>query len=266
MKKKRIIWSVIALLVTVLTVGIIWENTSVGLTTYTVTEDNLPASFDGFRIAHISDLHNSWLWEKAIAQLKIAQPDIIVITGDMVDWVRTDVDEALNFAREAVQIASCFYVTGNHEGKMPQQYCDQLLTGLKELGVMVLQDSQVSLHRGGSYIVIAGDQWGGTPDFAALTDYDGYKILLTHQPEEFLNIAAADFDLAFTGHVHGGQIRIPFIGGIYGPNQGLFPKYDSGIYSLENTDMIVSRGIGNSSFPIRVNNQPEVILVILESE
>lgn len=266
MKKKQMIIVLIALLIIVGTIWIIWGNTTVGLTTITVSEDNLPYAFDGFRIAHVSDLHNTWLWEKAIAQLKTAKPDMIVITGDMVDWKRTDVEKALKFAGEAMQIADCFYVTGNHEGKMPSEYCEQLLTGLRELGVIVMEDSETRIHLDGSYISLVGHQWGGTDNLAELTDFDGYKILLSHHPERFDEYVAAGYDLVFSGHAHGGQARLPWIGGLFAPNQGIFPKYDSGVYSEGNTDMVVSRGIGNSSFPIRFNNQPEVILVVLESE
>lgn len=266
MKKKYIVWTLIALLVVISTAWVIWGNTTVGLTTITIAEDNLPYAFDGFRIAHISDLHNTWLWEKAIVQLKAADPDMIVITGDMVDWKRTDVEKALKFAREAVQIADCFYVTGNHEGKMPSESCDQLLAGLRELGVVVMNDSETRIHLNGSYISLVGHQWGGTEDLGELTDFDGYKILLSHHPERFDEYVAADYDLVFSGHAHGGQVRLPFIGGLFAPDQGMLPKYDSGLYSEDNTDMIVSRGIGNSSFPIRFNNRPEVILLILKSE
>ena len=116
----------------------------------------------------------------------------------------------------------------------------------------------------GDYITLAGHGWGDTDQIGNLRPDEGYCILLSHQPEGFEDYAAAGFDLVFSGHAHGGQIRVPLIGAVYAPGQGLFPKYDSGLYSEGCTDMVVSRGIGNSVLPFRFNNQPEVIVVELK--
>jgi predicted MPP superfamily phosphohydrolase len=99
-----------------------------------------------------------------------------------------------------------------------------------------------------------------------LISEEEFTLLLSHRPEMFDTYVEKDVDLVFSGHAHGGQFRIPFVGGVFAPNQGLFPKYDSGIYSEGNTTMVVSRGIGNSAFPFRINNRPEVILVELDTE
>lgn len=93
-----------------------------------------------------------------------------------------------------------------------------------------------------------------------------FTVLLSHRPEFFERYVQADVELALCGHVHGGQFRLPFVGGLYGPNQGLLPEYDSGLYTKEDTNMIVSRGIGNSRFPLRFNNRPEIVLVELKTE
>jgi predicted MPP superfamily phosphohydrolase len=99
-----------------------------------------------------------------------------------------------------------------------------------------------------------------------LDEEDGYTILLSHRPELFEVYAQHTVDLVFSGHAHGGQFRIPFVGGLIAPNQGLFPKYDAGIYEEGNTTMVVSRGIGNSIVPFRINNRPEIVLVELASQ
>ena len=101
-----------------------------------------------------------------------------------------------------------------------------------------------------------------------ISDYDKnkYSILLSHRPELFETYVDNNINLVFTGHAHGGQIRIPFIGGIIAPNQGLFPKYTSGIFTKNETNMIVSRGIGNSLFPFRINNNPELVIVELNNK
>ena len=92
-----------------------------------------------------------------------------------------------------------------------------------------------------------------------------YAILLSHRPELFETYAACGVDLVLSGHAHGGQFRLPFIGGLIAPNQGLFPKYDAGLFTDGNTNMIVSRGIGNSIIPIRFNNRPEIVLLELRA-
>ena len=93
---------------------------------------------------------------------------------------------------------------------------------------------------------------------------DGYTLLLSHRPELFDAYVQAGADLVFSGHLHGGQFRLPFIGGLVGPGQGLFPKYDAGMYTQQSTTMVVSRGLGNSIFPFRVNNRPELVIVELQ--
>jgi len=265
MKKKYLILSLIAVALVVLVIWIIWGNVTVGLTTITVTESNLPAAFDGYRIAHVSDLHNSRLWEKAIKQLKSATPDIICITGDLVDAHRTDISVALSFAAEAVKIAPCYYITGNHETALTTVEFAELTDGLSALGVTVLDDAEVFLTNGDATISLVGHSWGPTDRVGELTDFDGYRILLSHDPdpEEFANYVAAEYDLVLSGHLHGGQFRIPFVGGLYVPSQGLFPENDAGLYTEERTDLVVSRGIGNSTFPVRLNNRPEVVLILL---
>ena len=259
----------------------VWGNTALELNTCSVSSNELPGVFDGYRIAHISDLHNTEIGErnnKLLSMLWEAEPDIIAMTGDLIDSRNTDISIALSFAEKAVQIAPCYYVTGNHEARV-QEY-DALKSGLEAVGVVVLEDEKLTIDSSGESIVIAGVN---DPSFR--TDYlfgdaaavigtrlseltageDGFTILLSHRPELYDTYADYDIDLVFSGHAHGGQFRFPFLGGLIAPNQGLFPKYDSGLYAERGTNMIVSRGIGNSIVPLRFNNRPEVILIELKS-
>ena len=98
-----------------------------------------------------------------------------------------------------------------------------------------------------------------------IDDESGYTILLSHRPELFETYMDGGIDLVFSGHAHGGQFRLPFIGGLVAPNQGMFPKYDAGLYTDGGTSMVVSRGIGNSIIPFRFNNRPEIVLVELNA-
>lgn len=263
MKKIRT-YIILAAVLLVLLLWLLWGNLTVGLTKITVTEKNLPKAFDGLKIAHVSDLHNSHLWEQTVKQLQKARPDIICITGDMVDSNRTDMNVALAFAAEAVKIAPCYYITGNHEVALDVKEYDKWITRLKALGVTVLENEAVILKRGDAQISIAGILWGSSQYAGQLSAHDGYQVLLAHDPKHFEGYAQAGYDLVLSGHIHGGQFRLPFVGGLCGPGQGLLPEYDSGVYTSARTDMVVSRGIGNSVVPVRFNNRPEVILITLK--
>lgn len=278
-RKGLVILCVLAVLLAVFVIWTAWGNQALMVNTYRITSGDLPKAFDGFRIAQLSDLHNCQMGknnENLISMLQAEEPDIIVITGDMIDSRQTDVDIALHLAGELVQIAPCYYVSGNHEARVSEY--DSLKAGLIELGVTVLENAKVTIELSGAKITLAG-----VADPSFKTDYlqgddvtvmssiltellaeeDGYTILLSHRPELFEVYAEHNVDLVFSGHAHGGQFRIPFIGGLIAPNQGLFPKYDAGIYEEENTTMVVSRGIGNSIVPFRINNRPEIVLVEL---
>ena len=277
-KKKMLI--VLAAVFAVLAVWIAWGNTAIELNTYTITASRLPKSFEGYRIAHVSDLHNAQMGknnEKLLAMLRDAAPDIIVITGDLIDSRNTKVDIALRFVEDAVRIAPCYYVPGNHEARVAEY--GKLKAGMADAGVVILEDTSGEVRAAGETITLIG-----VSDPSFQTDYlfgdaesvmrkkltelhadgDTFTVLLSHRPELFEVYVEYGIDLAFTGHAHGGQFRLPFIGGVIAPNQGLFPRFDAGIYTSGNTHMLVSRGIGNSLFPFRINNRPEVILVELK--
>lgn len=271
MRHKRfrtIVISAIAIVFIALILYIAWGNTALKMTQYTVSGERLPEAFHGFRIVQISDLHNTEMGknhQKLIALVKEAQPNLIVITGDMIDSRCTNVEKALEVAEQAVKIAPCYYVTGNHESRV--EAYKELKEGLIALGVTVLENESTAIEYQGEKISLIG-----VKDPAFQTDIssclknlknenDGYTILLSHRPELFDTYVANEMDLVFSGHAHGGQFRIPLIGGLYAPNQGILPEYDGGLYTKGNTNMVVSRGIGNSLFPFRFNNRPEVILV-----
>lgn len=281
MKKRTCIFVGIAILLLALIIWTAWGNTALELNTYTVSSEALPDVFDGYRIAHVSDLHNAEMGdgnEKLLAMLREAEPDIIAITGDLIDSRNTNIEVALAFAEEALKIAPCYYVTGNHEARV-SEYAE-LKAGLEAAGVAVLENERAEIELSGETISILGvDDPSFNTDYlfgdsAAVvsntlteisTEDDGFALLLSHRPELFDTYVACGMDLTLSGHAHGGQFRLPFVGGLVAPNQGLFPKYDSGLYTDGGTNMIVSRGIGNSILPFRFNNRPEVILIELKA-
>ena len=250
------------------------------VSTAAISSSRIPPAFSGFRIAQVSDLHNAEFGKDNSTLLRMLSesgPDIIVITGDLVDSTHIDIDTALSFAKEAVQIAPVYYVTGNHEARLTEY--GRLRTGLETAGVTVLEDKTVWLERDGGKIMliglsdpdftVKGDMFGEVPSMAGtkLESLAGsevsYTILLSHRPELFETYAGCGIGLVLSGHAHGGQFRLPLIGGLIAPNQGLFPKFDAGLYTDGSTDMVVSRGIGNSIIPFRFNNRPEIVLVEL---
>ena len=272
----------VALVSILLAIWTLWGNTALEVNEITISS-RIPPAFSGFRIAQVSDLHNAEYGEDNVKLLQLlseCDPDIIVITGDLVDASRTDIDVALAFAGEAVRIAPTYYVTGNHEAAISQY--DVLKSGLEAAGVIVLEDEAVSLEQNGESITliglsdpdatIKGDLFGEVPAMVStklgnlMGGESGYTILLSHRPELFETYVTSGIDLVLSGHAHGGQFRLPFVGGLIAPNQGLFPKYDAGLYTESNTNMIVSRGLGNSIIPIRFNNRPEIILIELETK
>lgn len=263
------------------TVWVAWSNTALELNEYQIKREELPESFVGYRIAQVSDLHNAEMGEensKLLDMLVEAKPDIIVMTGDMMDSRQTDIKAVLQFAKQAVEIAPCYYVTGNHESRLSKEVYQDFEGEMIMYGVQVLHNEAVTLEKDGESITLAGlddstfaynhngIRYSNLANMIQeMFPEEGFQILLSHRPELFQTYIKAEVNLVFTGHAHGGQFRLPLIGGLVAPNQGILPEYDAGLFSEEGTNMIVSRGIGNSIFPFRVNNRPEVIVVELEN-
>lgn len=263
-------------------IWIVRGNNQIKLTEYIITSTKVPESFTCFEIAQVSDLHNAELGEensKLLELLSEVEPHIIVLTGDLIDSRHTDIEIALDFAGKAAQIAPVYYVSGNHEARVPVY--EELNMGLTEAGVTVLENQKVQITRNGESITLMGIQ---DPSFR--TDYlfgdaesisrqaiselqnesEDFTVLLSHRPELFELYVDTGVDLVFSGHAHGGQFRLPFIGGLVAPNQGFFPKYDAGLFKKENTTMIVSRGLGNSIIPFQINNSPEIVVAELRKQ
>ena len=279
-RKKRVLFVVVFVLV-VLIVWTLWGNTALEVNEYEVVSDRIPQGFEGFRIAQVSDLHNAEFGEgneKLIQLLSQTDPDVIVLTGDLIDSRHTDIEIALDFARQAIKLAPVYYVSGNHEARVHEY--EDLKIGLTEAGVVILENQKVQITREGGSITLVGigdpsfqeDYLFGDSESVARqaiehqqNESDGYTILLSHRPELFDLYVDTEMDLVFSGHAHGGQFRLPFVGGLVAPNQGFFPKFDEGRFTEENTTMIVSRGVGNSIIPVRFNNRPEIVLVTLRN-
>ena len=279
-RKSKTILTLISLFFIILIAWTLLGNTALEVNEYEIVSDRIPKEFDGFRIAQVSDLHNTEFGEgnsKLIGLLSQTEPDIIVLTGDLIDSRQTDIEIALSFARDAMKIVPVYFVSGNHEARVSEY--EDLKMGLAEAGVIVLENQKVEITRDGEAITLMGIDdpsfqesylFGDAESVAKQaiemlqSESDGYTVLLSHRPELFELYVKTGMDLVFSGHAHGGQFRLPFLGGLVAPNQGFFPEYDAGLFSEGITNMLVSRGVGNSIIPIRFNNRPEIILAELK--
>ena len=226
------------------------------------------------RCVLVTDLHSCYYGKNQknlIERIDKENPDIIFLGGDIFDD-KIDDDNAVIFLEEISKKYKCFYVSGNHE--YWSERCDEMKDKVRSLGITVLEGDCETIEINGKTIDVCGvddptrltnSQFKEQLNKAyAKTSEDHYKILLTHRPEQTDFYALYDYDLILSGHAHAGQIRIPFINiGIYAPNQGLFSKYVSGIYTLENgSRLIVSRGLARESTPApRFFNHPEIVVI-----
>ena len=283
-KKRRVVLTVLLAILVAFSIWVYWGNTSIQTTKISINSEKVPTSFNGFRIVQVSDLHNAEFGEnqsKLLQTVKNISPDMIAVTGDLIDSSHTDVEKAMDFINGAVKIAPVYYVTGNHEA-WTDKY-ENLKEQMTKSGVIILSDQGITIKRDGSLIRLLGLN---DPDFTIKHDMFGedaamidtklkdmqkqsvngeYTILLSHRPELFDVYVTNNVDLVLSGHAHGGQIRLPFIGELVAPNQGLFSKYTAGVYEKNQTNMVVSRGLGNSIAPVRINNCPELVVITLSS-
>ena len=270
--KNNKILTLLALVLVVLIIWVMWSNFTVEVNGYTIHSSALPQAFDGFRIAHISDLHNAQFGKDnaaLIKKLRDEKPDIIAITGDSVDSRHTNFEITLKFIEQAMGIAQCYFVVGNHESRFEEDEYQSFEKRLLDFGVIVLHTETVNIERGGEKITVCGvddpvfdENFSENLKNCAVND--NFTVLLSHRPESFDEYVENGYNLVLSGHAHGGQFRLPFLGGVFAPAQGAFPEYDSGMYTDGKTNMVVSRGIGNSLIPIRINNCPEIVIIDLK--
>lgn len=283
LKFRNIIILLIAVLGTVLFCYV--QNNAIVVSDSSIRSKEIPKQFNNYKIIQISDLHGKEFGKeqnKLVEKIKKEKPDIIVVTGDLIDAKHYVKKHSLKLIAKIVEIAPVYFVTGNHE------YWSGNYQGLESkleiLGVNVLENEGVVLKRSGGEILLLGiDDPANVNDRKFLSEQQRaegnikkslgsiknkfeFKVLLSHRPELFHLYSNYDFDVVLTGHAHGGQIRIPFVGGVVAPNQGILPKYTSGQYKKKNTTMIVNRGLGNSIIPLRIFNRPEIVVCTLKSK
>lgn len=246
-------------------VYVYYEINAIFVRKYTVPVDNLPPAFEGFEILHISDLHSKEFGReqrRLLKKIKKHDFDMVALTGDLIDYKIADVQPAVNLVK-GLSGKPAFFVTGNHE----RWVRTNLVEALEAEGVTHLRNRAVELERGGEAILVVGveaphaaDKLGPGP---LPLDAPEPKVLLAHSPNIFMSAVRHDIDLLLVGHTHGGQVRIPGLRTLYAPGQGLWPKYDHGVFASGKTTMVISAGLGESTWPIRVAIKPEIVLVKL---
>jgi len=270
------------ILIICLGVFVYWQNNGIMVNEINYLNSKMPDSFDDYKIIHISDLHNKSFGKnqkRLLQKIQENTPDIIVITGDLIDQRRYDLKPAMEFVERAVAIADIYYVSGNHE--LWSRAYEEIKKALQNHGVTVLDDQKTHVVKKNDSIEILGLSdpdfhildYGQLEKYAELktrlnklADENVFQILLSHRPELFEIYVEAKIDLTFCGHTHGGQFRIPIIGGVIAAGQGLFPKYINELYTKDQSTMVVSRGLGNSIIPVRLGNRPELVVVTLNIE
>ena len=261
----------IYLLIAMIFLGILymlWENTHFTVTNYEYKSPKLPEEMEGLRIVQISDLHNQSFGKdnkRLLKAVRAAEPHVIMITGDLIDSTFTNTEKGLAFAAELVKIAPVYYCTGNHEHRLAPKDLKAFLGNLSDLGVRVLSDEAIPFY-GGTLVGLKepSSQKHTLKRILSQQEDTAFTLLLSHKPHYFENYLEAD--LVLTGHAHGGQVYIPLVGGLIAPGQGFFPRYTKGFYTMENTTMLVSRGIGNSHRYPRLFNPPELVVLTLRSQ
>lgn len=213
-------------------------------------------------IVQVSDLHNQVFGVDSsilIDEIKKAEPDMIVITGDLVDKTHTSYGIALSFVEKAVGICPVYYVTGNHEVWLEGPALDELYSQMKDLGVVFLDDDYIETDE----YILAGIADKSLDSFDAYPAFDDSKpvIMFAHEPQYYSLYKSLGADLVLTGHYHGGQIIIPGMGGFVSPEIEFFPKPYEGIIDYSGMDLVISRGLGNSVLPVRINNYPELVVI-----
>lgn len=254
------------------------ENNYIDVTKYKLRSPDIESRI---KIAHLSDLHSKPFFE-VIDKLKQQRPDVICITGDYINDHCKNKEKMFQFGEALLAIAPVYYIPGNHEHRLDN--FEALMDELDDLGFVVLRNQAALEEIRGSKVYLLGldENQGGFDDYKARRDgtfeyedmspylerferLDGYKILLSHFPENFEAVkehdyAQYDFDLQLSGHAHGGQFNLPFYGPVFSPGQGIHPKYAKGSFG-NRPKLIVSRGLGNAEFPFRLFNHPEIIII-----
>ncbi len=248
------------------------------VSSYDISSQKIPASFDGYVIVQISDLHNNNFGTKQdslISEVAALNPDIIVLTGDLINRNHFDYEALGNLLDGIVPLAPTYAITGNHELDN-QSELENLIEFYDEKGVLYIEATSITIPSPDSssqdVITLTGQTMGdnGKGDYwinhkTTPQDSTLYNIYLNHYSNYFNKTSEMGYDLVISGHTHGGIIRLPFIGGIISNGPSLLPKYDGGVFTENGSVMVSSRGLGESFLVPRINNPHDLVAITLKS-
>lgn len=258
------------------------DNTLIEVSKYKLKSDKIPKEFNKFKIVHLSDFHSYGFGKdniKLIEKINDENPSIIVMTGDMVNKYDRNFEKFLNLAETLSKKYEIYYIVGNHEIRLRNDDLIFIIQKLKKFGIKVLSDEKITIMRKKDSINIYGIDIplsyykiiNKPSNVEAIIssvlnkcNEKEYNILLAHNPLYFEEYSKQNIDLTLSGHVHGGMIRLPFIGAMLSPERKFFPKYSSGVYEINNKKLVVSRGLGHSKLGIRLFNRREIVSITLD--
>lgn len=283
-RRNRILLVVLILLMVLFGIRLYIDHNLIKITSYEISSDKIPISFSGYKILQISDLHNKNFGNQLFEKICLKNPDIIVMTGDMVSANSLDFSNFLNFAKRIAEKYTVYYIKGNHEGTLSKKDYAVIEDALALYGITILDNQKVSLQSGNDKINLYG-MWCNQRYYSRADadksyvvkketvtkllgkcNADEYNILLMHTPNYFEEYEKWGADLVLAGHIHGGLIRLPLARGLFSPDRKLFPKYSYGKYKINNSEMIVNSGLSRGTTGFRLFNKPEIVTITLKSE
>ena len=281
MRKNRLLVNIMTIFLVIFLIRIYIDNNVFEISYIDFIDAEIPLSFSGSKILQISDLHNKTYGNENITLLNAINeisPDYIFLTGDMVSSKDTDFSNFYSLASEIGTKYDCYYIPGNHELDFTNEKLKEFYKILEDYKINVLDNEAIELIKDGERINLYG-MWYN-PKYYIKEDFkleimekimskaeeNSFNILLTHNPDDFEVYANWGADLTFSGHVHGGMVRLPYVGGVISPSRTLFPEYDDGLYEYNDSNLIVSRGLSRGATGIRIFNQPELVVVNLKNE
>lgn len=282
-RRTKILIIILTLLIVLLGIRLYIDHNLIKTTSYEVCSEKIPKSFDGYKILQISDLHNKNFGTQLFEKVCKEEPDIIVMTGDMVSANSLDFSNFLNFAKRISEKYTVYYIKGNHEGTLEKSDYNVIKDALEVYGITILDNQKVELKIGEDKINLYG-MWCNQRYYSRAdadksytvkqetvtkllgeADKNEYNVLLMHTPNYFEEYEKWGADLVLSGHVHDGLIRLPFVGGVFSPDRKLFPKYSCGEYEINNSTMIVNTGLSRGTTGFRLFNRPEIVSITLKN-
>ena len=249
-------------------------NQRISISRYTISNSNITSDFANYKIVHLSDLHYKYFKNNELVKaIKSENPNLIVMTGDMIDKNNTDYSNTEQLFKSIVSLAPVYCVSGNHE-VASNSIKDNMSALYTKYKITELNNQSVQITKGNSSITLYGIRYTGSNSEANYNklleerlepaDTDCFSILLNHRADTFDSISQYGYSLVLSGHSHGGIIRIPFIGGLLGNDGAFFPKYDAGAFKKHGSVMIASRGLGKSNWIPRTFNRPDLVSITLK--